>query len=109
MKKIIISLLVVIGITNGCSDLLEPQQTSITYNEVFWKSQKDAEYAVNGIYGLYRALMISPDNWYSRGDGTTGFFRSGWNGGTPGQLWSPGDFSPNSTTKSWGSLESFAN
>jgi len=105
MKKILIVLLIS-PILFGCSDFLEPKQVDVVYNEVFWKSQNDAETGLLGIYALYRGLKVNPNNWYDRGDFTTGFFRSGWNGGSSNYLYQPGDFStPSSTNKSWGSLE----
>ncbi len=108
MKKIIVIILMtVIGF--GCSDFLEPKQTNITYNEVFWKSQKDAETGLIGVYSLYRALMVDSKNWFQRGDATTGFFNKGWNGGSPDALYKQGDFSsPSSTIRSWGGLQDYS-
>lgn len=104
MKRIYIFLLL-IPFLSGCTDFLEPDQVNLVYNEVFWKSQNDAERALNGVYALYRGLMID-GNWYERGDVTTGFFNRGWNGGSSDALYRPGDFSSASTTqRSWGGLE----
>ncbi|MDR1633159.1 MAG: RagB/SusD family nutrient uptake outer membrane protein [Dysgonamonadaceae bacterium] len=109
MKKILIILLI-LPVLFGCSDFLEPQQVNVVYNEVFWKTQNDAEIGLLGIYGLYRGLKVNRENWYDRGDFTTGFFRGGWNGGSSGRLYQIGDFStPTGTNKSWGSLEGLAN
>jgi len=107
MKKIFI-LLILFPLLNGCSKLLEPKQVDLVYNEVFWKSQKDAETALLGVYSLYRGLMVD-GNWYERGDATTGLFNRGWNGGSSSQLYTPGDYSSStSTQRSWGSLEGFS-
>ena len=108
MKKILIVLLIC-PILFSCSDFLEPKQVNVVYNEVFWKTQSDAEVGLLGIYGLYRALKVDPANWFDRGDFTTGFFRGGWNGGSDGHLYSPGDFStPTGNNKSWGAMEGHA-
>lgn len=91
-------------------DFLEPRQIDLIYNEVFWESQTDAEVGLSGVYALYRGLMADGHNWYSRGDATTGFVRSGWNGGSPSGLYTVGNYTDITTdTKMWGSpgLESY--
>lgn len=105
MKRIYIFLLLFPFLLNGCTDFLEPDQVNLVYNEVFWKNQNDAERALNGVYALYRGVMVD-GNWYERGDATTGFFNRGWNGGSSDALYKPGDFSSaSSTQRSWGNLE----
>lgn len=93
----------------ACS-FLEPRQIDLIYNEVFWESQTDAEVGLSGVYALYRGLMADSRNWYSRGDATTGFIKSGWNGGSPSGLYTVGNYTDITTdTKMWGSpgLESY--
>ncbi len=103
MKKIFIILLL-LPLLNSCSYLLEPEQVNLVYNDVFWKNPKDAETALLGTYSLYRGLMAD-GNWFHRADATTGFFNKGWLGGSPDQLYRPGDFGNTSTAKSFGALE----
>lgn len=87
----------------ACS-FLEPRQIDLIYNEVFWESQTDAEVGLSGVYALYRGLMADGHNWYSRGDATTGFVRSGWNGGSPSGLYTVGNYTDiTNDTKMWGS------
>ena len=107
MKKIFI-LLALLPLLNGCSKLLEPQQVNLVYNEVFWKSSKDAETALLGVYALYRGVMAD-GNWYERGDATTGLINRGWNGGSSDALYRPGDYSSaSSSQRAWGGLEGFS-
>jgi len=108
MKKLIY-ILIILFAASGCKkSLLTPDQVDLVYNEVFWKSESDAQIAVLGTYSLYRGLMVNAQ-MYNRGDATTGLFNRGWNGGSSDALYKPGDFSNISgTQKSWGSLESFA-
>jgi len=109
MKKILIIVLI-FPVLFGCSDFLEPEQVNVVYNEVFWKTQSDAEVGLLGIYGLYRGLKVNSENWYDKGDFTTGFFRGGWNGGSSSRLYQVGDFStPTGDNKSWGALEGPSN
>ena len=82
--KIIIYMLAfaIIIIAPGCKkDFLSPKQIGLVYNEVFWKSEKDAEKALSGTYALYRGLMVNAQ-MYNRGDATTGLLNRGWNGGS---------------------------
>jgi len=107
MKKLFL-LILLLPIIAGCEKFLNPEQIDLTYNEVFWSSQSDAEKAVMGLYSTYRGVMLN-SQWYERGDVTTGFFHTGWNGGSSNKLYLPGDFdNKTGTDKSWGSLESFA-
>ena len=88
----------------GCKDFLEPQQIDLIYNEVFWKTQTDAEVGLSGVYALYRGLMVSAANWYERADATTGFIKRGWNGGSSSDLYTVGVYSdPSHEDKMWGS------
>lgn len=109
MKKYIIIGLISVMCGCGCSKFLDPEQVDLIYNEVFWKTQTDAEVGLKGTYALYRGLMANADNWYTRADATTGFIRSGWNGGSSYYLYNNGIYNdianPN---KMWGSLESLA-
>lgn len=92
----------------SCEKLLNPRQIDLIYNEAFWESQTDAEVGVSGVYALYRGLMASPKNWYSRADATTGFIKSGWNGGSPSALYTIGNYSDiNADNKMWGGLEDY--
>lgn len=108
-KLILFFIAIIIIICPSCKkDFLSPEQVDLVYNEVFWKTQQDAEKAVLGIYSLYRGLMVNAQ-MYERGDVTTGLFRRGWNGGSSDRLYLPGNFSNVSgNQKSWGSLESYA-
>ncbi len=112
MKKeisIFVSVLVLCGCFCGCSDFLNPKQIDLIYNEVFWKTQTDAEVGLSGIYALYRGLMANSDNWYGRADATTGFLKGGWNGGSSSYLYNNGIYTDvSSPNKMWGSLESYA-
>lgn len=110
MKRKIIYLLALIAIiAPGCKkDFLSPKQIDLVYNEVFWKTQQDAEKAVLGTYALYRGLLVNGET-YNRGDVTTGLFNRGWNGGSSDAFYRTGDFANvNGTQKSWGALESYA-
>jgi starch-binding outer membrane protein, SusD/RagB family len=109
MKKKLIYILIVLFAASGCKkSLLTPDQVDLVYNEVFWKSEKDAEKAVLGTYSLYRGLMVNAQ-MYNRGDATTGLFNRGWNGGSSNAFYLPGNFSDiNGTQKSWGAIESYA-
>src|SRR5690554_5513852 len=106
MKKILVFILLY-PILFSCSDFLDVKQVDLVYNDVYWKTEGDAEKGVLGIYALYRGLMVNPQNWYQRGDVTTGFFNRGWNGGSPDQLYRVGDFENISGAKSWGELEDY--
>lgn len=108
-KRSLIIIIAVVTLLPACKkDFLSPKQVDLVYNEVYWSSQNDAEKAVLGIYSLYRALMVN-GQMYNRGDATTGLFNTGWNGGSDGNFYLPGNFSdPNSTQRSWGSIESYA-
>lgn len=111
MRNQLIGLLATIALLgSGCKkDFLSPEQIDLVYNEVFWKTEKDAEKAVLGTYSLYRGLMVNAQ-MYNRGDVTTGLFRRGWNGGSSDAFYLPGNFTNVSgTQKSWGALESYAN
>ncbi len=109
MKKYIIILMLFASTLCGCSRFLDPEQVNLIYNEVFWKTQTDAEVGLSGTYALYRGLMASSDNWYSRADATTGFIRSGWNGGSSSYLYTNGIYTDIANpSKMWGSLESYA-
>ncbi len=107
MKKLFIIIMTMMVLAS-CEDFLSPEQINLTYNEVFWTSQSDAEKAVGGLYSLFRGVMLN-NQWYDRGDVTTGFFNRGWNGGSSNQLYIPGDFfNVSGTNKSWGALEGYA-
>src|SRR5690554_3835430 len=107
MKKILISIVLFL-ILFSCEDFLNVEQINLVYNEIYWENERDAEKGVLGIYALYRGLMVNPQNWYERGDVATGFFHRGWNGGSPNQIYSIGDFENVSGPKSWGELEDYA-
>jgi hypothetical protein len=96
-------------LATGCKkSFLSPEQIDLVYNEVFWKTEKDAEIAVMGTYALYRGLMVNAQ-MYNRGDATTGLLNRGWNGGSSDAFYKPGDFANvTSTNKSWGALEGYA-
>jgi hypothetical protein len=108
MKKLLYIPAIIALLGTGCKkNFLSPEQIDLVYNEVYWKSEKDAEKAVLGSYALYRGLMVRAQ-MYDRGDVTTGIFNKGWNGGSSEALYLPGDFTVSSTRKSWGSLQSYA-
>lgn len=109
MKRYICLLTLVAILGGACKkNFLSPEQIDLVYNEVYWKTEKDAEKAVLGTYALYRGLMVNAQ-MYNRGDVTTGILNRGWNGGSSDALYKLGDFgNPSSTQKSWGSLESYA-
>ena len=108
VKKFILVIASVLALT-GCEDFLNPKQVNLIYNDVFWNTQADAEVGLAGVYSLYRGLMVNPDNWYNRCDATTGFIKSGWNGGSSSRLYVYGVFNdPNNDNKMWGSLEGMA-
>lgn len=101
--KLAIAATAVVG-TVSCEDLLNPRQIDLIYNEVFWETQTDAEVGISGVYALYRGLMADAHNWYSRGDATTGFVKSGWNGGSPRGLYTVGNYTDITVDeKMWGS------
>lgn len=108
MKKTLYLLTVVLVVASSCKkDFLSPAQIDLVYNEVYWKTENDAQKAVLGTYALYRGLMVNAQ-MYNRGDVTTGILNRGWNGGSSDALYKPGDFSNvSSTQKSWGSMESY--
>lgn len=109
MKKYIVIFVASVIPFCGCSRFLDPEQVDLIYNEVFWKTQTDAEVGLAGTYALYRGLMASSDNWYSRADATTGFIRCGWNGGSSSYLYTNGIYTDIANiSKMWGSLESYA-
>src|SRR6188474_3615645 len=90
-KKAIYLLVIIVSIGSGCKKtFLSPEQIDLVYNEVFWKSEKDAEKAMLCIYSLYRGLMVN-GQMYNRGDVTTGMFNRGWNGGSSNAFYLPGN------------------
>ena len=108
VKKIILVIASVFTLT-GCQDFLNPTQVNLVYNDVFWKTQADAEVGLAGVYSLYRGLMVNSDNWYGRADATTGFIKCGWNGGSSSRLYTLGVFNdPTNDNKMWGSMEGMA-
>lgn len=108
VKKFILVIASVFALS-GCQDFLNPTQVNLIYNDVFWKSQADAEVGLAGVYSLYRGLMVNSDNWYGRADATTGFIKHGWTGGSSDALYTEGVYSdPNYTAKMWGALEGMA-
>jgi starch-binding outer membrane protein, SusD/RagB family len=109
MNKIIFLLVIAAALGTGCKkSFLSPKQVDLVYNEVFWKSEKDAEKAMLGTYSLYRGLMVN-GQMYNRGDVTTGLLQRGWNGGSSNAFYQPGNFANVSgTQKSWGAIESYA-
>ena len=109
MKKLIYLLAIIATLGSGCKkNFLSPNQIDLVYNEVFWKTEQDAEKAVLGAYSLYRGLMVNAQ-MYNRGDVTTGLWKRGWNGGSSSAFYQPGNFSNvNGSEKSWGALESYA-
>ncbi|RYZ32781.1 MAG: hypothetical protein EOP49_37055, partial [Sphingobacteriales bacterium] len=109
MKNLLYIAACVALLGTGCKkDFLSPEQIDLVYNEVFWKTEKDAEKAVLGTYGLYRGLMVNAQ-MYNRGDATTGLLNRGWNGGSGDAFYKPGDFANVSgTNKSWGAIEGYA-
>ena len=54
MKKIVTIICIALTCLTiaGCKDFLEPQQVDLIYNEVFWKTQTDAEVGLSGVYAL---------------------------------------------------------
>src|SRR5688572_26589173 len=109
MKKLTYILVVAALMGTGCKkNFLSPEQIDLVYNEVFWKTEKDAEKAVLGTYALYRGLMVNAQ-MYNRGDATTGILNRGHNGGSSDQFYLPGNFTNvSATNKSWGSIQSYA-
>jgi starch-binding outer membrane protein, SusD/RagB family len=92
MNKIIFLLVIAATAGTGCKkSFLSPKQVDLVYNEVFWKSEKDAEKAMLGTYSLYRGLMVN-GQMYNRGDVTTGLLQRGWNGGSSNAFYQPGNF-----------------
>lgn len=109
MKKYIAILILTLACACGCSKFLDPEQVDLIYNEVFWKTQTDAEVGLSGTYALYRGLMANSNNWYSRADATTGFIRAGWNGGSSQYLYTNGIYTDIANpSKMWGSLEDYS-
>ncbi|MES1159861.1 MAG: RagB/SusD family nutrient uptake outer membrane protein, partial [Bacteroidota bacterium] len=108
-NKPILILILLSVVAGGCKkSFLSPEQKDLVYNEVYWKTSKDAERGVLGVYSLYRGLMVNAQ-LYNRGDVTTGLINKGWNGGSDANLYQPGDFTNISgTQKSWGAMESYA-
>lgn len=101
-----------LGMSTGCDEFLNPEQIDLVYNDIFWESQTDAETGLAGCYALYRGLMVSGRNWYSRADATTGLIKKGWNGGSDSNLYSVGEYGDvNSIYKMWGSegLQDYGN
>ncbi len=108
VKKFILVIASVFTLS-GCQDFLNPTQVNLIYNDVFWKTQADAEVGLAGVYSLYRGLMVNSDNWFGRADATTGFIKCGWTGGSSASLYTEGVYSdPNNTSKMWGSMEGMA-
>jgi len=110
MKKYIVIIFIALGLVcSGCKKILEPQQIDLIYNEVYWETPTDAQAGLNGVYALYRGLMVNGRNWYARADATTGFIRSGWNGGSQDALFNEGNYDDvASLYKMWGSLEDYS-
>ena len=53
MKKLFFIVAMVALLATGCKkSFLSPEQIDLVYNEVFWKTEKDAEIAVMGTYAL---------------------------------------------------------
>jgi len=108
LKILLFPVLISLGISSCSKSFLSPSQRDLVYNEVYWKSDKDAERALLGVYSLYRGLMVNAQ-MFNRGDMTTGMFNKGWNGGSDANFYIPGDFSTiTGTQKSWGAIESYA-
>lgn len=109
MKKLLYVPFLLALLGTACKkSFLSPDQVDLVYNEVYWKTERDAEKAVLGTYALYRGLLVN-GQMYDRGDVTTGIFNRGWNGGSSDALYKPGDFANvNGTQKSWGAMESYA-
>lgn len=108
-NKPILILILLSVVAGGCKKtFLSPEQKDLVYNEVYWKTSKDAERGVLGVYSLYRGLMVNAQ-MYNRGDVTTGLINKGWNGGSDANLYQPGDFTTiTGTQKSWGAMETYA-
>lgn len=99
---------ITLGLGTSCDKFLNPEQIDIVYNDVFWSTQTDAEVGLNGLYALYRGLMVSSENWYQRADVTTGFWKRGWNGGSASQLYTEGTYGGTDLdSRMWGSLSDY--
>lgn len=105
MKKVIFIFFILSILLSCKKSFLNPEQVNLVYNEIFWSNENDAEKAVLGVYSLYRAIMIRGE-MYERGDVTTGFFRRGWNGGSPSQLYETVNIPAN--MRAWGGLDGYA-
>lgn len=105
MKKFILAFIISTSLLSCGKDFLNPEQIDLVYNEIFWSNEKDAEKAVLGVYSLYRGVMVNAE-MYQRGDVTTGYYRRGWNGGSPDGLYQIVNVPAN--LRGWGGLESMA-
>lgn len=104
MKKILIAALL-LPMLNSCGDFLTPKQENLIYNDVFWKTQLDAEKAVYGVYAMYRAVKTEFANNIARGDLPLGLFGRPWNAYTIDRWWDEGHYDQVQTNdaQSWGS------
>ncbi len=79
--KGVILMLVTCGLLVSCSDFLDNEVHNITYNDVFWKNEADANAATSGAYALFRTAMLKEDPFFIWGDLPAGFFSAiGGNG-----------------------------
>lgn len=98
MKKTVIYTLLLSGILSGCSDILDTVPTDRLSSEVYWRTDKDAEYAANAVYrflenhgtllgrdvmsDIARATFETSDETKveaSIADPQTGIFQNTWN------------------------------
>src|SRR5690606_8950570 len=106
MKKLLIAITFSFVLFSCGKNFLNPEQIDLVYNDVFWSNEHDAEKAVLGVYALYRGIMVTAE-MYERGDVTTGYYRRGWNGGSPDALYQMVNIPANQ--RAWGNLDGMAN
>lgn len=106
MKKLLIAITFSFVLFSCGKNFLNPEQIDLVYNDVFWSNENDAEKAVLGVYALYRGIMVTAE-MYERGDVTTGYYRRGWNGGSPDALYQMVNIPANQ--RAWGNLDGMAN
>ncbi|MFT3701490.1 MAG: RagB/SusD family nutrient uptake outer membrane protein [Agriterribacter sp.] len=75
---ILISFLLIAGMTSSCKKILEQEPRNSTYAEVYWQSVRDCESAIAGNYSLLRAAFAKAGaytdqamSYYMYGDAAT--------------------------------------
>ncbi len=71
LKKIkLCTLILALLMAVSCSDLLDREPVSITYPEVFWINQDNAEQGVAGAYALFKGAIMNQSNFLYWGEWT---------------------------------------